>query len=172
MKLERPDSAGGADKAQPAAAFFAALHRKSVRSKGVEHILLARVNNAGGDKHGARFQILPDLRAEQNDYVGNNVGGNHIKLAVNPVGQVALQNGVLRRNKAVERAVFQRGLDGERINVHADGSFCAEQKRRDGKDSAAAAKIQQFRFRRNDILQRFQAKPCGCMEKSGTTEEI
>ena len=131
--------------------------------EGGKDLLLAGVNDTGGDKYGAWLHKLPDILAEADDDIRHDVGHDDIKLALYLLCQISLQNCKAGGGKAVYPPILHRSFDRERIDIHTGCAFGAQQKGAQGEDAAAAADIEQLGFRRDIGFQCFEAQARGVM---------
>lgn len=61
---------------------MALLNGKAVLREGSKNVLLAGVDDAGGDKNGARLHELPDILTEADNHIRNDVSHDDIKPAL------------------------------------------------------------------------------------------
>lgn len=147
----------GTANSNPAFILFELGNTNAGSFKGGHNVVLAGVDDAGGDEHPAGFEELRDIRAEADDDIRNNVGADDVKRAVDLVGQISDKGGETVLH-AVERSIFQRDFGGQLVNVHPDGQPCTEQKGSDGEDTAAAADVEHGVTGADGILKQLQTE--------------
>ena len=139
---------------------IAVVPQKAVLFKGIENVLLPRVNNSGCYINSVVLQEPADVLCKHHNDIGNNICDNNIVFAADLIGQVTLKYSIFRLCEAIHFAVFPCRLNRKLVDINARCTLCAEQKSGNAEDSASAADIKQFCIGCYVIFKRFKAKAC------------